>query len=207
MEDFLSNIRFDEKGLVPAIAQDIRTGAVVMLAYMNEEALRLTVETRKATYFSRSRQKLWVKGETSGNTQKVVELSYDCDGDAILLKIEQTGAACHTGEYSCFHHPVLQEEGTSSHGAAAITEDYNTILDRMAHPQPGSYTNYLMEKGIDKICKKIGEEATEVVIAAKNGVKSEVIYEAADLVYHLLVVMAQQGVTPEELFAELEARR
>ena len=107
MEDYLSSIRFDEKGLVPAIAQDIRTGAVVMLAYMNEEALRLTVETRKATYFSRSRQKLWVKGETSGNTQKVVELSYDCDGDAILLKIEQTGAACHTGEYSCFHHPVL----------------------------------------------------------------------------------------------------
>lgn len=205
--EFIDTIKFDEKGLVPAIAQDALTGAVLMLAYMNREALETTLKTRKATYFSRSRSELWEKGATSGNTQRIVELYYDCDADAILLKVEQTGNACHTGNYTCFHNAVINDGSASITGSAAINDDYAIILDRIRNPRPGSYTNYLFDKGIDKMCKKVGEEASEVIIAAKNGVKSEVVYEVADLIYHLLVVMAHQNVTPEEIYAELEKRR
>ena len=205
MEELLSKLKFDEKGLIPVVTQDAKTGAVLMLAYMNREAVERTISTGQGTYFSRSRQCLWVKGETSGHRQKLVSLTLDCDGDALLMKVEQTGPACHTGEYTCFHQPIVQ--GASLHGANTLNEDYATILDRVANPRPGSYTNYLFEKGIDKMCKKIGEEATEVVIAAKNGDPEEITYEAADLVYHLLVIMAQQGVKPEDLYAELESRR
>lgn len=205
--ELLNTIKFDEKGLVPAIAQDARTGTVLMLAYMNRESLEITLSTRKATYYSRSRNELWEKGATSGNTQHVVELYYDCDADTILLKVEQTGNACHTGQYTCFHNPVFNEGACSVAGSAAINDDYATIIDRMNNPRPGSYTNYLFDKGIDKMCKKVGEEASEVIIAAKNGVKQEVIYEVSDLIYHLLVVMAQQGVSPEEIYAEMEKRR
>lgn len=205
--EFIDTIKFDEKGLVPAIAQDARTGTVLMLAYMNREALETTFKTRKATYFSRSRNELWEKGATSGNTQRVVELYYDCDADAVLLKVDQTGNACHTGKYTCFHNAVLNDGAASVSGAAAINDDYAIILDRIKNPRPGSYTNYLFEKGIDKMCKKVGEEASEVIIAAKNGAKDEVVYEIADLIYHLLVVMAHQNVTPEEIYAELEKRR
>ena len=172
----LSCIHFDEKGLVPAIAQDVRTGEVLMLAYMNEESIRLTMETGYATYFSRSRGQLWKKGETSGHVQQVVEMRYDCDGDTILMKVIQTGNACH-------------------------------ISDRRVHPQEGSYTNYLFDKGVEKMCKKVGEEASETIIAAMKGSREEVTYEAADLLYHLLVLMNQQGVTPNDVYEELGRRR
>ena len=205
----IENVKFDEHGLVPAIAQDVKTGAVLMLAYMNEESLKLTLETGYATYYSRSRQKLWKKGEESGHVQKVRAIRYDCDGDTLLLQVEQTGPACHTGAYTCFHHTLseLIEGEAPSKGSAVLQEVYNVILDRMANPVEGSYTNYLLDKGIEKIAKKVGEEATETVIAAIKGNKNEVRYEASDLLYHLLVLLAQQGVTPEEVWTELASRR
>ena len=205
----IENVKFDEHGLVPAIAQDVRTGAVLMLAYMNEESLKLTLETGYATYYSRSRQKLWKKGEESGHVQKVRAIRYDCDGDTLLLQVEQTGPACHTGAYTCFHHTLseLIEGEASSKGSAVLQEVYNVILDRMANPVEGSYTNYLLDKGVEKIAKKVGEEATETVIAAIKGNKDKVRYEASDLLYHLLVLLAQQGVTPEEVWTELASRR
>lgn len=205
----IENVKFDERGLVPAIAQDVRTGAVLMLAYMNEESLKLTLETGYATYYSRSRQKLWKKGEESGHVQKVRAIRYDCDGDTLLLQVEQTGPACHTGEYTCFHHTLseLIEGEAPSKGSAVLQEVYNVILDRMENPVEGSYTNYLLDKGVEKIAKKVGEEATETVIAAIKGNKDEVRYEASDLLYHLLVLLAQQGVTLEEVWTELASRR
>ena len=205
----IENVKFDERGLVPAIAQDVKTGAVLMLAYMNEESLKLTLETGYATYYSRSRQKLWKKGEESGHVQKVRAIRYDCDGDTLLLQVEQTGPACHTGEYTCFHHTLseLIEGEAPSKGSAVLQEVYNVILDRMANPVEGSYTNYLLDKGVEKIAKKVGEEATETVIAAIKGNKDEVRYEASDLLYHLLVLLAQQGVTLEEVWTELASRR
>lgn len=205
----IENVKFDERGLVPAIAQDVKTGAVLMLAYMNEESLKLTLETGYATYYSRSRQKLWKKGEESGHVQKVRAIRYDCDGDTLLLQVEQTGPACHTGEYTCFHHTLseLIEGEAPSKGSAVLQEVYNVILDRMENPVEGSYTNYLLDKGVEKIAKKVGEEATETVIAAIKGNKDEVRYEASDLLYHLLVLLAQQGVTLEEVWTELASRR
>lgn len=205
----IENVKFDERGLVPAIAQDVKTGAVLMLAYMNEESLKLTLETGFATYYSRSRQKLWKKGEESGHVQKVRGIRYDCDGDTLLLQVEQTGPACHTGEYTCFHNTLseLVEGEAASKGSAVLQEVYNVILGRMENPVEGSYTNYLLDKGVEKIAKKIGEEATETVIAAIKGDKDELRYEASDLLYHLLVLMAQQGVTPEEIWTELSSRR
>ena len=205
----MENVKFDERGLVPAIAQDVKTGAVLMLAYMNEESLKLTLETGYATYYSRSRQKLWKKGEESGHLQKVRAIRYDCDGDTLLLQVEQTGPACHTGEYTCFHNTLseLVEGEASSKGSAVLQEVYNVILGRMENPVEGSYTNYLLDKGVEKIAKKVGEEATETVIAAIKGDKDELRYEASDLLYHLLVLLAQQGVTPEEIWTELSSRR
>ncbi len=203
----LKEIKFDEKGLVPAIAQDVKTGAVLMLAYMNEESLNMTLDTGLATYFSRSRQELWVKGKTSGHLQHVEELYYDCDGDALLLKVRQDGNACHTGEYSCFHHPVLDNDAVSKRGASILQEEFDVILSRKENPKEGSYTNYLFDKGVDKICKKVGEESAEVIIAAKNRAPDELRYEVADLFYHVMVLLAEQGMTPEEIFAEMERRR
>ena len=163
----LKEIRFDGQGLVPAIAQDARTGEVLMLAYMNEESLRLTMETGYATYFSRSRQKLWKKGETSGHTQQVVDMYYDCDGDAILMKVIQTGPACHTGARSCFFNPMVEaDEEDRPAGPGIIQSVYDVISDRRVNPQEGSYTNYLFDKGVEKMCKKVGEEASETIIAA-----------------------------------------
>ena len=204
----LSAIRFDEKGLVPAIAQDAHTGAVLMLAYMNAESLRLTLETGYATYFSRSRQQLWRKGETSGHTQKVLSLRYDCDGDAILMQVEQTGPACHTGAYSCFFNEMTDVEPEDLPATAQILQqDYDTITDRSIHPQEGSYTNYLLDKGVEKICKKVGEEASELIIAAMKNNKEEVTYEAADLLYHMLVLLFHQEVKPEDVWEELKRRQ
>ncbi len=198
-------IKFDEKGLVPAIAQEARTGVVLMQAYMNQEAFDKTLETGYAHYYSRSRSKLWKKGETSGNLQKVMRVKLDCDGDCVLLEVEQTGVACHTGSPSCFFNTIRENEKVAN--ASLLYELYELIADRKKHPKEGSYTNYLFEKGIDKILKKVGEESAEVIIASKNPGTSELQYEAADLIYHLLVLMNEKGLTLTELFGELEGRR
>jgi phosphoribosyl-ATP pyrophosphohydrolase/phosphoribosyl-AMP cyclohydrolase len=197
--------KYNDAGLVPAIAQDAQTGEVLMQAYMNEEAARLTLETGYAHYYSRSRRTLWKKGETSGHLQKLVSFALDCDGDCVLLRVRQTGPACHTGARSCFFNLVREDESVKN--ASLLYELYDLIADRRANPKEGSYTNYLFEKGIDKILKKIGEEAAEVIIAAKNAGTDELRYEAADLLYHLLVLMNEKGLAPEELFAELASRR
>ena len=204
----MSKIKFDGNGLVPAIAQDARTGRVLMLAYMNAQSLQMTLDSGYATYFSRSRQQLWRKGETSGHTQRVLEMRYDCDGDALLLTVEQEGPACHTGEISCFHNPILTADADDLPPTADVVQQvYDVICDRKEHPREGSYTNYLLDKGVEKICKKVGEEASETIIAAMKRSKPEVCYEAADLVYHLLVLLFEQGVTPDDLWTELARRR
>lgn len=204
----LSNIVFDANGLVPAIVQDVKTGAVLMLAYMNAESLTLTLETGYATYFSRSRNALWKKGETSGHLQKICAIHYDCDGDTLLLMVEQTGPACHTGEYTCFHNALISlvDQSQGQPTSAILQQVYNVIIDRDQNPKEGSYTNYLLTKGAEKICKKVGEEASETIIAAIKGNKTELRYEVADLLYHLLVLLYNQGLTPNDIFAELEKR-
>ena len=203
----LENIKYNEAGLVPAIVQDYETRQVLMMAWMNEEALKLTLDTKKATFYSRSRQALWVKGETSGNTQAVVKVNYDCDGDTLLLQVNPNGPACHTGNTSCFYRSLAIDQDANLGNMEILTMLYDLIADRKTNPLAGSYTNYLFEKGVDKICKKIGEEATEVVIASKNNVPEELIYELADLYYHLTVLMVEQGVTLDQLYAELKKRR
>lgn len=202
----IKEIKFDEKGLVPAIAQSAETGAVLMQAYMNEEAVRKTIETGYAHYYSRSRQKLWKKGEQSGNTQKVVDFSLDCDMDSVLLRVNQLGPACHTGEYSCFHNEVAKFDAPSCENSSVLEELYAVVCDRRANPKEGSYTNYLFDKGIDKILKKVGEESAEVIIASKNPGTEELRYEAADLLYHLTVLFCEKGLAPGEVFDELRKR-
>ena len=203
------DIKFDERGLVPCVTQDVFTGEVLMLAYMNEETLAMTIETRCATYFSRSRQEVWVKGKTSGNTQKVISVKYDCDGDTILLLVEQTGAACHTGERTCFYQELGNEEGAkgSFFKINALMKDYSTIIDRKNNPVEGSYTNYLLDKGAEKICKKVGEESAEIIIAAMKDDREEMIYEISDFMYHVSVLMADKDVTWEDIFDEIDKRR
>lgn len=200
----LENIRFDENGLVPAVIQDINTGKVLMLAYMNEESIKLTLKTKKTWFYSRSREKLWNKGETSGNFQTVKKISYDCDGDAILLGVEPSGPACHTGEESCFFNNIFDEK--EENFSDILQKLYNRITDRRENPVEGSYTNYLFDKGIDKILKKVGEETSEVIIASKNNIKDEMTYEISDLVYHLLVLMVDRGVAINDIKKELEIR-
>ena len=210
----ISMVNFDEKGLVPAIVQE-ENGQVLMLAYMNEESLQKTIETGYTWFFSRSRQKLWQKGETSGNVQQVKEISYDCDGDTLLVRVHQTGVACHTGSYTCFSGRRLGENTKSvaviqpepQNGIAEILNDlYKVIQDRRVNPVEGSYTNYLFDKGHDKILKKVGEEAVETVIASKNMDRHEVIYEMGDLWYHCLVLLAFHNIPPDEIFRELFER-
>lgn len=202
----IEKIKFDDRGLVPVVVQDVKTNAVLMLAYMNEESIRKTEETGNMVYFSRSRNQLWLKGETSGNVQTVHELKVDCDGDTLLALVSQKGVACHTGNYSCFYESLYGEsEYTSGYGV--IDEVFAVIEDRKANPKEGSYTNYLFEKGIDKILKKVGEESAEVIIAAKNAAPDEIRYETADLLYHLFVMLSERGLKPSEVFAELEKRR
>lgn len=211
----ISMVKFDEKGLVPAIIQE-ENGQVLMLAYMNEESLKKTLETGYTWFYSRSRETLWQKGETSGNVQQVKEISYDCDGDTLLVRVHQTGVACHTGTYSCFSGRRMGESGkdvavippVQEKSLAGILNDlYNVIQDRRLHPVEGSYTNYLFEKGQDKILKKVGEEAVETVIASKNMSKPDILYEMGDLWYHCLVLLSFHNIRPEELFAELMSRR
>ncbi len=205
MNEIIGKIKYNADGLVPAIAQDVYTGDVLMQAYMNEESVQKTLETGYAHYFSRSRRSLWKKGETSGNVQRIVSIALDCDFDSVLLRVVQTGPACHTGERTCFHNAVERQGDIPN--SKILYDLYALIGDRKANPKEGSYTNYLFDKGIDKILKKIGEESAEVIIASKNTGTQELRYEAADLIYHLLVLMNEKGLTLEELFAELEGRR
>jgi phosphoribosyl-ATP pyrophosphohydrolase/phosphoribosyl-AMP cyclohydrolase len=206
---FLDSIKWDEKGLVPAIVQDAQSKEVLMLAYMNRESLNQTIATGETWFWSRSRQELWHKGATSGHVQKVRVLSYDCDGDTLLVKAEQTGAACHTGSYSCFY----QEAAAAGEGASGSTERFHmlsmleaVIAQREAERPEGAYTTYLFEKGIDKILKKVGEETAEVIIAAKNRDNDELRYEVSDLIFHLLVLMREAKLPLDDVMRELERR-
>lgn len=202
-----AELKKDGNGLVPVIVQEYRTNEVLMLAYMNEEAYNKTMETGRMTYFSRSRQSLWVKGETSGHTQFVKSLRIDCDGDTILAKVKQIGAACHTGNRSCFYRELLAGNYENNEISHVLNTVFDTIRDRKLHPKEGSYTNYLFDKGIDKILKKCGEEATEMVIAAKNPDAEELRYEIADLLYHMMVLMTECGLDWQDIATELANRK
>ena len=201
-----SEFKLNKDGLIPVVVQDYKNDQVLMVAYMNEEAYEKTIRTGKMTYFSRSRQSLWVKGETSGHYQYVKSLFLDCDNDTILAKVDQIGAACHTGSRSCFFKPLLDKGEDVSNPLHVFQDVYDVILDRRKNPREGSYTNYLFEKGLDKILKKIGEEATEIVIAAKNPEKDEIKYELCDFLYHMMVLMAEKDVTWDEITGELARR-
>lgn len=210
--NILDNVKFDEKGLVPAIAQDYISGKIYMLAYMNKEALELTLKTNKATFYSRSRNCLWVKGEHSGSFLNVHEILIDCDMDTLILKVDAMGPVCHTGNITCFYRKVdengeVLEDTTDKNSLAILKEVYDVIVDRKNNPKEGSYTNYLFEKGIDKMLKKVGEEAAEVIIASKNPDTSELRWEASDLLYHLMVVMVERGLSWTDIVKELSGRR
>lgn len=200
------DFKLDKDGLIPVVVQDYRTMQVLMVAYMNQDAYEMTLETGKMTYFSRSRQELWLKGSTSGHFQYVKALSIDCDLDTILAKVSQVGAACHTGNYSCFFTDLVKKEYDDTNPNKVFEDVFGVILDRKVHPKEGSYTNYLFEKGIDKILKKLGEEATEIVIAAKNPDPEEIKYEISDFLYHMMVLMAEKEITWEDVTTELSKR-
>jgi len=200
-----SKVKFNEQGLIPAIVQDFQTKKILMMAYMNQESLQRTLETKKTWFYSRSRKKLWNKGETSGNFQIVKKVSLDCDGDTLLIEVIQKGNACHTGEKSCFFQTIYGETVQMEY-EDIIMELYSRIINRKEVPKEGSYTNYLFEKGIDKILKKIGEESSEIIIAAKNNNHEETIYEIADFVYHLMVLMVERQITIDEIKTELKKR-
>ena len=208
---FESAMSFDQfkknsDGMIPVVVQDYKTDKVLMVAYMNEEAFNLTIKTGKMTYFSRSRNEIWVKGVTSGHFQYVKELSMDCDFDTMLAKVYQVGVPCHTGADTCFFNTLVKKEYDESNPMRVFEDVYNVILDRKKNPKEGSYTNYLFDKGIDKILKKVGEEATEIVIAAKNPDPQEVKYEISDFLYHVMVLMAEKGVSWKEITKELSRR-
>ncbi len=198
--------KLNSDGLIPCIVQDYKTQEVLMMAYMNKESYAKTLETGRMTYYSRSRQKLWMKGEESGHFQFVKELIIDCDKDTILAKVSQIGVACHTGNPTCFFTPLARKEYDNTNPLNVFNEVYNTIVDRKRHPKEGSYTNYLFDKGIDKILKKVGEECTEIVIAAKNPDPEEIKYEISDFLYHCMVLMVERGVTWEDITKELDNR-
>ncbi|MEN1760669.1 bifunctional phosphoribosyl-AMP cyclohydrolase/phosphoribosyl-ATP diphosphatase HisIE [Anoxynatronum sibiricum] len=210
----LETLTYNDQGLIPAIVQEAGTGEVLMMAYMNRESLEKTLETGETWFYSRSRQQLWHKGETSGHVQQVKRVQVDCDEDTLLLTVVQTGAACHTGEKSCFYRSLEgaglpaedQEAAVSPEMAPIIRQIVTTLEERRRVPKEGSYTNYLFDKGIDKILKKVGEEAAEIIIAAKNPAKEELIYELSDLVYHVLVLMNERQVEVAEVLKELESR-
>ena len=199
-------LKFDANGLIPAIVQDHYTKEVLTLAYMNAETLALTIAEGRTVFWSRSRQEIWLKGLTSGHFQYVKSLALDCDNDTILAKVDQIGAACHTGSRSCFFKPLVQKESNDTNPLHVFQDVYDVIADRKLHPKEGSYTNYLFDKGIDKILKKVGEECTEIIIAAKNQDKEEIKYEISDFLYHAMVLMVEKGVTWEEITNELARR-
>ena len=203
IENILEEIKFDNRGLVPAIVQEIESKKVLMLAYMNKESIEKTFEEGIVHYYSRSREELWKKGETSGNIQRLRGFYYDCDKDSVLVLVEQVGVACHTGSYSCFFNEVLKIEEENK----IIEELYALLKDRKENPKEGSYTNYLFREGLDKILKKVGEEASEVIIGAKNNSKEELVYEISDLIYHLLVLMVNENIAIDDIKEELIRRK
>lgn len=200
----VEELKFDEKGLIPAIVVDAFTKQVLTLAYMNKESLQISLERELTCFWSRSRQELWLKGETSGNYQHIVSITADCDKDALVVMVEPEGPACHRGTTSCFTNPVYQSEKRSEFSYAELLE---LIRGRKTAPKEGSYTSYLFEKGLDKILKKVGEESTEVIIAAHAKNKKETVYEICDLIYHVMVLMVEAGITLKDLLAELASRR
>ena len=211
MNCFESKMPFDEfklnnDGLIPVVVQDYKTGKVLMLAYMNKESYEETIRSGRMTYWSRSRQELWKKGDTSGHYQYVKSLDIDCDKDTILAKVAQIGAACHTGNESCFFTNLVSKNYEDVNPMTIFDQVMETILERKEHPKEGSYTNYLFDKGIDKILKKVGEEATEIVIAAKNPDSDELKYEICDFLYHMMVLMAERDVNWKEITKELASR-
>lgn len=199
----IDELKFDEKGLIPAIVVDAKTKKVLTLAYMNRESLEISLEKELTCFWSRSRSELWLKGETSGNYQHIVSITADCDNDALVVLVEPDGPACHTGSYSCFTKPVFQSEERSEFSYEGLME---LIRGRKTNPQDGSYTTYLFNKGLDKILKKVGEESTEVIIAAKAEDKKETVYEIADLAYHIMVLMVEAGISLDDIRDELASR-
>lgn len=203
----IEELKFDENGLIPAIVQDAQSKEVLTLAYMNKESLQKSLETRETWFYSRSRKELWHKGETSGNTQQIVDIRYDCDSDALVVNVIPAGPACHTGEYSCFSNSLLNEEVSVKRDRFAIVNELEEVIARREAEMPeGAYTTYLFEKGVDKILKKVGEEASEVIIAAKNRDPEELKWEVADLCYHTLVLLREQKLPLDEVLNVLEER-
>ena len=199
----ISTLKFDAQGLIPAIVVDAVSKRVLTLAYMNEESLRISMEKELTCFWSRSRQELWLKGETSGNYQHIVSITADCDGDALVVMVEPDGPACHLGTESCFEYPVYESENRREFSYGGLMK---LIEGRKLDKKEGSYTTYLFEKGMDKILKKVGEESTEVIIAAKNDDKAETIYEIADLAYHVMVLMTEMGISLTDIHKELASR-
>ncbi|MBQ6495889.1 MAG: bifunctional phosphoribosyl-AMP cyclohydrolase/phosphoribosyl-ATP diphosphatase HisIE [Firmicutes bacterium] len=212
----IEELKFDEKGLIPAIVVDTNTKRVLTLAYMNEESLRISMERKLTCFWSRSRQELWLKGETSGNYQHIVSITADCDRDALVVEVIPDGPACHLGTESCFEYPVLEADNAGAGKADGAAPDFDStfsyeglmelIEGRKTEKKEGSYTTYLFEKGLDKILKKVGEESTEVIIAAKAEDKAETIYEIADLAYHVMVLMVEAGISLDDITDELASR-
>lgn len=199
----INELKFDEKGLIPAVVVDAVTKQVLTVAYMNEESLRISTEKELACFWSRSRQELWLKGETSGNYQHIVSITADCDKDALVVLVEPDGPACHTGQVSCFHNPVFQSKERQEFSLSGLAQ---LLQDRKEQMPENSYTTYLFRKGLDKILKKVGEESTEVIIAAKAEDKRETVYEIADLAYHVMVLMTEAGISVEDVHRELASR-
>lgn len=199
----VSELKFDDKGLIPAVVTDADSGQVLTLAYMNAESLAISMKEERTCFWSRFRQSLWRKGETSGNVQRIVDITADCDKDALVVRVRKTGPACHTGAESCFHNPLFSGEEPAAFSVKALEQ---MLIRRKEHPPAGSYTSYLFEKGIDKILKKVGEECTEVIIGAKGNDRKETVYEIADLAYHIMVLLAEMGIPLDEVMAELASR-
>lgn len=199
----VDNLKFGPDGLIPVVVVDHYTKEVLTLAYMNRESLDVTMKKGLTCFYSRSRQKLWLKGESSGNFQHVVDITADCDCDALVVEVVKDGPACHTGEESCFHNPLWQSDTLKQFSYEGL---YELIKGRKTSPKEGSYTTYLFEKGIDKILKKVGEESTEVIVAGKGGSREETVFEIADLIYHLTVLMVEMGISVRDVTAELEKR-
>lgn len=211
MEELINTLKFDASGLIPAVVQNIETNEVLMVAYMNAGTIKKTVETGRATFWSRSRQEVWVKGDTSGNYMYVKEIRVDCDCDCLVLLVNPAGPACHTGNRSCFFRKIengkLVEDDKKPAKSDIFEREQAVVIDRKENPEEGSYTNYLFDKGEDKILKKVGEEAAEVVIAGKNRDKGEISYEVSDLIYHLTVMLVDNGMTWDDIYEEMERRR
>ena len=209
IKSILDGLKFDDNGLIPAIIRDNASGEVLMMAYMNRGSLEKTLDTGYTWFYSRSRKEFWNKGATSGNVQKVLDIAYDCDGDCLLIHVEQTGVACHTGEKTCFYNKIMSTEKATGPENLGETLDaiYKVIRDRQEKRPEKSYTTYLFNEGQDKILKKIGEEAAEIIIASKSDNKEEIVYECGDFVYHMLVLLANHGLKIEDLARELNKRR